>query len=270
MRSVIIVFFAGVAMVVGLSACQPSDETRAANLVSEAHTLVDGGQWRTAQVLLDSVHHTYPKEVAQRRAAKALQDSITYLEAKQTLAYSDSLLQTLLPQADALLPQFRYEKNAQYEDHGRYVHRLLSTGSNTSRNFLQAYVRDDRITIVKSYYYGSSQVGQTSVVLSANGEESRYAGSNHSFNAEGWHEIMTLEDASALQLLNFVCTHQSSRIRVRGEGDKPSKSWVYYLSDKEKDALTQTYQLGFLMKDIRQLEQNIRVATAQIEHYQNR
>ena len=263
-------FLATLTVVALLAACQPSDQTRANALIDEAHTLVDSGQWRTAQLLLDSVHRTYPREVEQRRAAKALQDSITYLEAKHTLAYSDSLLQTLLPQADELLPLFRYEKNEQYEDHGRYVHRLLATTSNTSRNFLQAYVRDDRSTIVKSYYYGTAPVAQSSITLSANDEESRYTGSNHSFNAEGWHEIMTFEDATALQLLNFVSTHQNARIRVRGEGDKPAKAWVYYLTDKEKNALSQTYQLGFLMKDIRQLEQNIKVATAQINRYETK
>lgn len=251
-------------------ACQPNDEARASALVAEAQALVNQGQWRAANLLLDSVHSAYPREVTQRRAAKALQDSITYLEAKQTLAYSDSLLTTLLPQSDILLKHFRYEKNDRYEDHGRYVHRLLATGSNTSRNFLQAYVRDDRLTIVKSYYFGAAQVGQTSITLSADNEDSRYTGSNHSFNAEGWHEIMTLEDATALQLLNFVSTHQSARIRVRGEGDKPAKAWVYYLSDKEKTALTETYQLGFLMKDIRQLEQTIKVATAQINRYEQK
>ena len=260
----------GCAVAVCFSACRSNDETRASALVAEAQSLVDNGQWRAANVLLDSVHHTYPREVAQRRAAKALQDSISYLEAKRTFAYSDSLLTTLLPQADVLLKHFRYEKNDQYEDHGRYVHRLLATGSNTSRNFLQAYVRDDRLTIVKSYYFGAAKVGQTSITLSADDEDSRYTGTNHSFNAEGWHEIMTLEDATALQLLNFVSAHQSSRIRVRGEGDAPAKAWVYYLSDKEKTALTETYRLGFLMKDIRQLEQNLRVATAQINRYEQK
>ena len=248
--------------------CQPKDEARATMLVRDAHVLVDNGQWNSAQLLLDSVHRTYPKQVQQRRMAKALQDSITYLQAQQTLTYSDSLLQTLLPKVDALLKDFRYEKNEQYEDHGRYVHRLLSTGSNTSRNFLQAYVSDDRVTTVKSYYYGATRVDQSAITLAANTETARFSGANHTFEAGGWHDIMTIDDAPALELLNFVNTHTADRIRVHGEGKNGTSAWTYYLTDKEKTSLSRTYELGFLMKDIRLLEQHINLSTAQIERYE--
>lgn len=253
-----------------LVACAPSDTEQAQVLVQQAQTLVDNGQWRQARIVLDSVHTVYPKEVAQRRLAKALGDSITYLEAQSTLAYADSMLPPLLEQSDKLLKQFKYEKDEQYEDKGRYVHRLLNTSSNTARNFLQAYVRDDRQTIVKSYYYGSHQVNQQQVTLSAQGEELRFSGSNHAFEVEGWHEIMTLEDENALQLLNFISAHHSDRVRVHGAGLKPTHTWVYYLNDKEKEALSATYQLGFLMKDILRLEQMANTARNQIAHYERK
>ena len=253
-----------------LVACAPSDTEQAQVLVQQAQTLVDNGQWRQARIVLDSVHTVYPKEVAQRRLAKALGDSITYLEAQSTLAYADSMLPPLLEQSDKLLKQFKYEKDEQYEDKGRYVHRLLNTSSNTARNFLQAYVRDDRQTIVKSYYYGSHQVNQQQVTLSAQGEELRFSGSNHTFEVEGWHEIMTLEDENALQLLNFISAHHSDRVRVHGAGLKPNHTWVYYLNDKEKEALSATYQLGFLMKDILRLEQMANAARNQIAHYERK
>lgn len=253
-----------------LWACGPSDEECAQTLVNEAHTLVNNGQWRQARIVLDSVHSTYPKEVAQRRLAKALEDSIVYLEAQRTLVYADSMLPPLLEQSDKLIKQFKYEKNDKYEDKGRYVHQLLVTNSNTARNFLQAYVRDDRQTIVKSYYYGSYAVQQQEITLSAQGEEARFMGSNHAFELEGWHEIMTLEDDAALQLLNFISTHINTRIRVHGAGSKPTNTWVYYLNDKEKQALSATYQLGFLMKDILQLEQMSNTAQNQINRYERK
>ena len=263
-----IVYFSLCALL--LVACAPSDTEQAQVLVQQAQTLVDNGQWRQARIVLDSVHTVYPKEVAQRRLAKALGDSITYLEAQSTLAYADSMLPPLLEQSDKLLKQFKYEKDEQYEDKGRYVHRLLNTSSNTARNFLQAYVRDDRQTIVKSYYYGSHQVNQQQVTLSAQGEELRFSGSNHAFEVEGWHEIMTLEDENALQLLNFISAHHSDRVRVHGAGLKPTHTWVYYLNDKEKEALSATYQLGFLMKDILRLEQMANTARNQIAHYERK
>lgn len=256
-------------IVLCLSACGASDAEKAAVLVSEARVLVLDGEWRSARFLLDSVHSTYPGEVAHRRLAKTLEDSIVYLEAQKSMAYADSVLPVLESRVDVLLKEFRYEKEEAYEDAGRYVHRLLSTGSNTSRNFLQAYVRDDRVTIVKSYYYGSVSMCQQSLSLRSNDEEVSFSGSNHAFELEGWHEIMTLEDESALRLLNFVSAHMTDRIRVKGVGDKDHKTWVYYLNDKEKESLSKTYELGWLMKDIKVAEDIRNKSYRQIERYES-
>ena len=254
-------------LLLALVACQPTDEERAQLILTEAQTLVDAGQWRQARIVLDSLHTTYPREVAHRRIAKALSDSITYLEAQRTLAYVDTLLPPLFEQVDKLVKRFKYEKNEQYEDYGKYVHRLLATNKNTARNFIQAYVLDNRQTVVKSYYYGSKQVNQQSLTLSAADEKCVLGGSNHQFHDGGYYEIMTLDNDNSLSLLNFINTHAKARIRVEGIGDKPSRNWVYYLNDKEKEALSDTYQLGWLMKDINRLEQMKRTAHAQIDRY---
>jgi hypothetical protein len=147
------------------------------------------------------------------------------------------------------------------------VHKLLNTTNNTSRNFLQAYVSSDKKTILKSYYYGNRQVNQQKIKLYANGEEVVFVGRNHHFYDVAHHEIMTLAEADALSLLNFVNTHQYSKIRVEGLGDKPTNNWVYYLNDKEKQALSDTYQLGLLMNDISRLEQMQRVTNAQVNRF---
>lgn len=256
-----------ITIILACIACQPSEEECAAALVDQAQALTHDGQWRQARILLDSVHTTYPKQVAQRRQAKALQDSITYLEAQRTLAYTDTLLPPLIEQADKLIKQFKYEKNEKYEDYGKYVHRLLTTNSNTSRNFLQAYVLDNKQTVVKSYYYGNTAMNQQTIQLQSEGETVSFRGHNHHFEDEAHHEMMTLEDEVALSLLNFISTHHTARVRVEGVGDKAHKNWVYYLNEKEKQALSDTYQLGFLMKDINRIEQMQRTANLQIQRY---
>lgn len=260
----------GIVVAMAFVGCQPSAEECAKSLVDKAQVLVDEGQWRQARIVLDSLHVSYPKQVAQRRAAKALEDSITYLEAQRTLSYVDTLLPPLLEQSDQLIKRFKYEKNEKYEDYGKYVHRLLATNSNTSRNFIQAYVLDNRKTVVKSYYYGNQRVNQQMVNLSANGEESNFVGRNHHFEDGAHHEIMSLDEDNALALLNFISTHHNGRVRVEGKGDKPTRNWVYYLNDQEKEALSDTYQLGWLMKDINRLEQMQRVASAQIARYEQK
>lgn len=206
-----------------------------------------------------------PSKVEILRMEKQRQDSIEYCQAQQTLHYSDSVLQTLLPQSDEQLRLFRYEKNEQFEDHGHYVHRLLTTGSNTSRNFLQAYVSDNRKTTIQCFYYGPRRQNQTHVRLSVGDFYVEKEGSDHAFEAEGWHEILTVESQDAIDLLQFIASHTDDRIRVTMDG---TTCVQYYLNQQEKQALTDTYQLAVLMNDIDQLERAIRIANLQIQKYQ--
>lgn len=258
------------AVLLSLVSCTKAREQRAAQEhVTAAAELLEQHRYEAALQHIDSVNTLYPKQVEQRRQAKALKDTIVYLQSQQTLRYADSLLQPLLPQVDKLLKEFRYEKREGYEDHGQYVFRNLQTGWNTNRCFLQAYVSDDRKTLVKSYYYGAKQIRQSAVALSAADQEIVLQGQNHAFEVEGWHEILTLEDERALEILNFVSSHLGERIRVTAQGDKPASKAVYYLSDNEKQALDRTYQLGLLMRDINELERQISLASKRIEHFES-
>jgi hypothetical protein len=206
-------------------------------------------------------------KVAIMRAQKATQDSIEYIQAQNTLTYSDSLLQTLLPIADELLKKFRYIKDERYEDQGQYVHKLLNTERNTSRNFIQSYISDAYQVVLKSYYYGSRSIHQQSIQLSCADMLIKKEGVNHAFQAEGWHEIMTVEGDDALELLRYISSHTQERILVSIKGDF---SQTYYLQQAEKEALADTYHLGIVMRDIHQLERAIRISNLQIEKYQRR
>ena len=139
-----------------------------------------------------------PSKAEVRKAEKRQRDSIALVAQERTLAYYDSLQQALAPELDALLPKFKYEKDERYEDKGHYVHRLLRTTSNTARNYIQTYVRDDGQTIVRFFYYGERALGFEKVALSAESLQDTFAGDVHAFEAEGWHETLTIEGVSGL------------------------------------------------------------------------
>lgn len=206
--------------------------------------------------------------VAERKAEKHRRDSIALVEQQRTLAYYDSLQQTLAPRLDDLLPRFKYEKEAQYEDHGHYVHRLLRTNSNTARNYIQTYVRDDCRTIVRFFYYNAAPLGFERVVLSADSLRDEFAGAAHAFEAEGWHETMTVEGDDALRCLHFIDAYRDRRLRVELQGTKSRA--VYYLSANDKEALMETYRLGMAMQDMKEVENRIRLTSIQVEKYQKR
>lgn len=208
--------------------------------------------------------------VAELRAEKARLDSIDCLNQQRTIRYTDSLLSLQMPVVDEMLRTFVYEKNETYEDHGHYVHRLLKTSSNTSRCFLQAYVSDNRITSVRSYYYGARPINHTTLVLSAVGEEGvlfRTSGHLHSFDVEGVHETVTIEGDDALAVLRFIDGYGDGKIRIQLFADSETPKATYYLSDTEKQALRETFALGVQMNDIHLLEQQQRQATLKVDKY---
>ncbi|MGM9810642.1 MAG: hypothetical protein ACI30J_07230 [Paludibacteraceae bacterium] len=209
-----------------------------------------------------------PSKAEVRKAEKRQQDSLALVAQERTLAYYDSLQQALAPELDALLPRFKYEKDERYEDKGHYVHRLLRTTSNTARNYIQTYVRDDGQTIVRFFYYGERALGFEKVVLSAESLQDTFAGDVHAFEAEGWHETLTIEGDEALRCLHFVDAYREARVRVALCGSRSRA--VYYLSQNDKDALMETYRLGMAMRDMVEVERRIKLTSIQVEKYQKR
>lgn len=216
-------------------------------------------------ILFACTHH--PTKVEIMRQQKAIQDSITYCNAKQNVIYSDSILHALIPQTDTLMQSFVYSKDEKAEDHGHYVHKLLQTTRNAERNFIQAYVMDNYTVRLQSYYYGSQKHEQSAVRFSFGEDYVEKEGSNHSFNAEGWHEILTIEGDDALQLLSLIDNHVNERILVTSIGKQNIR---YYLSENERKALRQTYLLAVAMRNINTLERAIDVSNRQIEKYEKK
>lgn len=258
------VYFWGVAVMalgllsIGVSSCAESDAEKAQKRLAQAEEYAQNGAFSSARQEIDSIHALYPKVVDVRRQAKHLADSMAYVESVRTYRYSDSLRSVLLPKADELLKKFRYEKQEAYEDHGKYVHRLLQTGGgNVSRCYLQCYIGDDRTTTLKSYYYGVRKVNQSGVTLSSEGESVSKTGKDYAFESEGWHEILSMGEEESLALLQFVSMHKEDRVQVKLDGER---AYTYYLQENERVALDETYQLGALMHDIKQLEDAMRVA----------
>ena len=75
------------------------------------------------------------------RAEKHARDSVALVEQQRSLAYYESELEQLMPQADSLLQYFTYEKNDKYQDHGNYV--VKQSAFSYRYSDLRVMVRDD-------------------------------------------------------------------------------------------------------------------------------
>ena len=87
-------------------------------------------------LLFTACHQGGNSRLEQHRADKHVRDSVALEEQQRSLAYYQSVLDSLMPQADSLIALFKYEKNDQYQDRGNYV--LVNPNKG-----LRILVRDD-------------------------------------------------------------------------------------------------------------------------------
>ncbi len=258
-----------------LVACNKlTDEQKADIRINNARAYIANNQLNTAKLELDSVHILYRKEVAKRRIADHLSDSINYIESKRTLAYCDSILQIKTAERDKLRKEFRYEKDELYETVGTYVYYLLRTVANAERCYLQPYVTEDSDVYLKSTYHGSFAIEHSQIMLTSN-EVSISSpviptsdAANHTFSDGGFvWEMLDYKNEDALSLLNFVSANEENQIKVTLLG---KRKYNYSLMDSEKKALAATYHLGVVMRDIVQLEQESKKAQTRIVRFERK
>ena len=205
-----------------------------------------------------------PSAAEKRRAEKHVSDSIALVEQQKSLVYYQSQLDEIMPKADSLLPLFDYTKDSLYQDYGFYGLKAQQVERNTNRNYVQALVRD-----VRAYYFGNKEINFQRVSLAVGDIEIKLSGSVHSFEAGGWHQIMTLEDSVAMEALRFLDAHVKDKVRV-AFGEEAKNAVSFNMTDADKKALAQAYHLSVVMSDVYILEHRVKHTSLEVEKYQRR
>lgn len=230
--------------------------------------LISQDSFNAAKIEIDSVHFLFPRLVNKRRIAAALGDTIARRESSRNLAYCDSILPLKLHEADSIQKNFRFEKNEKYQDFGDFVYKTQQTESNSNRTYLKTYVDENADFYLISNYCGG-KIEQTSVEVSVNDlfeHTDTLSTSNsayHSFNDEGSHwETLTFKNNEDKGLVAFIAQNSTARIKVTLHG---KRSYVYYLADADKKAITETYHLWIVKKDVDKLQKEIKKASIIID-----
>lgn len=205
--------------------------------------------------------------VERERAAQRAQDSVRLAQCEQTVLYSDSVLQVLLGQADSLMGQFVYKRDARYEDNGHYIEKAMERRNVVGRNSLYACLDDNRRPVVISRYAGAA-INHDCLTLESEGNRMSFGGETYRFVSDGLsYETLTLTGDSALMLLRMVDSYADSPITVRLSG---RGQYAYSLDATDKNSLITTCRLCVLTSDIHRLEQQMQQASRQAETLQKR
>lgn len=235
--------------------------------------LIESNALNAAKMQIDSVHLLYPRLVEKRKIAEAFKDTVTRRESARTLAYCDSILPLKQREADSLRRNFRFEKDAVYQKVGNFIYKTQITEQNVTRTYLKSYVDENADFYLVSHYSGP-RIGHTSVQVSV-GDVFAQTDTiplsnafNHSFSEEGTHwEAVTFKNEADRGVAAFIAQYSASPVKITLRGNKQH---AYQLGDADKKAIRETYHLWVVMKDVLQLQKEIKKASGRIERINQR
>lgn len=240
-----------------LASCKKDDTTRAKEYLKKAEQLLAKGDYNAAKLNLDSIHRLFPRLIPVRQAADTVMYRVELAESKRNLVYADSLLPFRKHLADSLLTFFRYEKDARYEDVGRYIYKTQS-GTEIPRTGIRAYVTElGELTLVSAY--SGAPLGFTKTKVSLNDIFAEtIAGSGDSRNSfsnlgSSW-ESVSYTDPEINGVDAFVANNRTAKLTVTLEGGK--RAYSYVLTSGDKEAMIQSCYLAEILRNVERLKKN--------------
>ena len=251
---------------------QEFKKKEADNRLKNIEMLIKNNAFNEAKIQIDSIHLLYPMLVEKRRIAAALSDTILRRESSRSLEYCDSILPIKIHEMDSIQKNFRFEKNPKYQDIGNFVYKTELTESNVNRTYLKTYVDENADFYLISNYCGS-KIEQQSIEVSA-GDLFAHTDTisltdptNHRFDDGGSHfESINFKNESGRSVFEFISQNNSKALKVTLQG---TNKYVYFLSNVDRKAISETYHLWKVKRDVVQLKKEIKKATQRIARINN-
>jgi hypothetical protein len=255
--------------------CNPrkAQEKLADERLKQIEQLISENSLNAAKIQIDSIHLLFPKLVEKRIIAAAFEDTIVRRESVRNLAYCDSILPFKQHEADSIQKNFRFEKDTVYQQFGNFVYKTQRTENNANRTYIKSYVDENADFYLISNYTGS-RIEHISVRVSTNDlfaqtDSIETSNSNyHSFNDGGTHwETITFKNETDKGVASFISQYAKERLKVTLQG---KKTYIYYLSNADKKAISETYNLWVVKKDVIKLLKEIKKSKIKIERINQR
>ena len=241
-----------------LIGCKESEEEQAKSLLNQAERSYASGNLQEAQLLLDSLHESYPKLVSYRRSADTISWRIAVIESSRNCVYLDSMLVLKRQELQPMLKGFGLEKDEKYQDVGNYVPAQLRTERNAERCYLKPYTTEHGDFYLMSYYVGKViNFNRMKIAVDDMFAETATAETAdiHSYNDMGvYHETVMFNPTVLGSVPQFMYDHSDKRMKVTLIG---STTYFYYLNELERKLVSETYALSVVLKDIYTLEDQL-------------
>ena len=264
-----IIYYIGIVVFL-FTSCNNS-EKEAQSRLDKAQLLFNQNELFAAKNEIDSLRILYPKEFKVLKEGLVLMRQIELKEAERNIAFCDSLLPIKKEEAEKLNKGFVFEKDENYQEIGNYIWKQQTIERNVERCYIRCGVNEKGEMYLASVYFGSRPIEHTSIKISTG--DGLYAetasipydgGVNYRFKDLGnTTEIVTYKGDNSIDAIKFIYANEKARIKVEYIGGKP---FNIYMSEADKKAIIETYNLATVLSDIENLTNEKNKATKKIAY----
>lgn len=241
-------------------------EKKAGEKLRAAREAFQRGDYSEAKIQIDSIKILYPKAFETRREGIGLMQQVELKEQEKTLVYLDSMLQDKQKEVDALKKNYTFEKDAEYQRTGNYLHPSQVIEKNLHRSYLRFQVDETGVMSMTSIYCGPHNIHHLAVKVTApDGSFAETPASKDSYETADLGEKIEKadyklgEDGNVIAFLNL---NKDKNIRVNYLGER---SYATVMTPNDHKAVAAVYELAQLLSSITEIKREMEEANLKIE-----
>lgn len=240
-------------------------EKKAEEKLQAARNAFEQGNYNEAKILIDSIKTLYPKAFDVRRAGIGLMQEIELKEQERSLLYLDSMLQAKQQVFDAIKSKYIFEKEAEYQNIGHYLHPSQVIEKNLHRSFLRFQVDENGIMSMTSIYCGFRNIHHIAVkVIAPDGSFAETPASKDSYETTDLGEKIEKADYKMGEdgnVMGFLYLNKDKNIKIQYQGECPYST---AMSPTDRQALADVHELAQLLSSISEIKKNMEEANLKI------
>ena len=241
-------------------------EKKAGEKLQAAREAFERGDYSEAKIQIDSIKILYPKAFETRREGIGLMQQVELKEQEKTLVYLDSMLQEKQKEVDAIKKNYTFEKDAEYQKIGNYLHPSQVIEKNLHRSYLRFQVDETGVMSMTSIYCGPHNIHHLAVKVTApDGSFAETPASKDSYETTDLGEKIEKadyklgEDGNVIAFLNL---NKDKNIKVNYQGERPYSTTM---TPADRQAVASVYELAQLLSSITEIKKEMEEANLKIE-----
>ena len=241
-------------------------EKKAGEKLQAAREAFELGNYNEAKILIDSIKMLYPKAFETRRAGIGLMQEVELKEQEKSLVYLDSMLQAKQKDFDAIKGKYTFEKDAEYQNIGNYLHPSQVIEKNLHRSFLRFRVDENGVMSMTSIYCGAHNIHHVAVKVTApDGSFAETPAAKDSYETTDLGEKIEKADFKLGEdgnVMGFLYLNKDKNIKVNYQGERP---YSITMTAADRQALASVYELAQLLSSMTEIKKNMEEANLKIE-----